>query len=104
MKSGCIYIPVFLTSALVTGTGQLHVPTNLLPGKQPPYPLYTRLRGRQKRSGRGEKKYLTLVGLDLRPLGHPAHSQSLCRLRYPGIYIFFTGFIALVDPGLFSVS
>jgi hypothetical protein len=28
-------------------------------------------------------KFLTLPGLELRPLGRPARSQSLCRLRYP---------------------
>jgi hypothetical protein len=31
-----------------------------------------------------KKKFLILVGLKLRPLGRPAHSQSLYRLRYPG--------------------
>jgi hypothetical protein len=29
-------------------------------------------------------KFLTLPGLEVRPLGHPAGSQSLYRLRYPG--------------------
>jgi hypothetical protein len=32
-------------------------------------------------------KFLTLLGLELRPLGRPARSQSLYRLRYP---IFIT--------------
>jgi hypothetical protein len=27
---------------------------------------------------------MPLPGLELRPLGRPAHSQSLCRLCYPG--------------------
>jgi hypothetical protein len=31
-----------------------------------------------------KRKFLTLLGLALRPLGRPAHSQSLYRLRYPG--------------------
>jgi hypothetical protein len=31
-----------------------------------------------------KRKFLSLVGLELRPLARPAHSQSLCRLRYPG--------------------
>jgi hypothetical protein len=30
-----------------------------------------------------KKKFLTLTGLELRPLGRPARSQSLYRLRYP---------------------
>jgi hypothetical protein len=29
-------------------------------------------------------KFLALPGLELRPLGHPARSQSLYRLSYPG--------------------
>jgi hypothetical protein len=31
-----------------------------------------------------KRKFLTLRGLELRPLGSPARSQSLYRLRYPG--------------------
>jgi hypothetical protein len=34
-------------------------------------------------------KFLTLPGLELRPLGHPAHSQSLYRLRYPSSHITY---------------
>jgi hypothetical protein len=37
-------------------------------------------------------KFLTLPGLDLRPLGRPARSQSLYRLRYPGS--FYSGSVA----------
>jgi hypothetical protein len=29
-------------------------------------------------------KFLPLLGLELQPLGRPARSQSLYRLRYPG--------------------
>jgi hypothetical protein len=31
------------------------------------------------------RKFLTLPGLELRPLGRPARSQSLYRLRYPSV-------------------
>jgi hypothetical protein len=31
-----------------------------------------------------ERKFLTLLGLELRPLGRPARSESLYRLRHPG--------------------
>jgi hypothetical protein len=31
-----------------------------------------------------KRKFLTLPGLQLRPLGRPARSQSLYRLSYPG--------------------
>jgi hypothetical protein len=30
-----------------------------------------------------KRKLLTLLGLELRPLGRPVHSQSLYQLRYP---------------------
>jgi hypothetical protein len=30
-----------------------------------------------------KRTFLTIPGLELRPLGRPAHSQSLYRLRYP---------------------
>jgi hypothetical protein len=33
-----------------------------------------------------KRKFLTIRGLELRPLGHPARSQSLYRLCYPGSY------------------
>jgi hypothetical protein len=36
-----------------------------------------------------KRKFLTLPELERRPLGRPAHSQSLHRLRYPGpLYCF----------------
>jgi hypothetical protein len=31
-----------------------------------------------------KRNFLTLPGLELRPLGRPARSQSLYRLRHPG--------------------
>jgi hypothetical protein len=31
-----------------------------------------------------KRKFLTLPGLELRPLGHPVRSQSPYPLRYPG--------------------
>jgi hypothetical protein len=41
-------------------------------------------------------KYLTVPGLELRPLSHPARNLSLYRLRYPGsiltiadLYIYY---------------
>jgi hypothetical protein len=40
-----------------------------------------------------KRKLLTLPGLELRLLGHPARSQSLYRLRYPNFLIFI-----LKDP------
>jgi hypothetical protein len=34
-----------------------------------------------------ERKFLTLPELELRPLGRPACTQSLYRLRYPGSHV-----------------
>jgi hypothetical protein len=33
-----------------------------------------------------KRKFLTMPGLELRPLGRPARSQSLYRLRYPSFH------------------
>jgi hypothetical protein len=53
-------------------------------GKSPQYPLDVRLCGPQSQSGRrGEEKILDPTGTKTRPLGRPARSQSLYRLRYP---------------------
>jgi hypothetical protein len=35
-----------------------------------------------------KRKFLTIPGLELRPLGRPARSQSLYRLSYAGSYCF----------------
>jgi hypothetical protein len=78
-----VYINIFLTSALAGG--QFH-----------PRPLYSRERAPcthwirgwlDRRAGLDDvekRKFLTLPGLELRPLGRPARTQSLYRLRYPG--------------------
>jgi hypothetical protein len=36
-----------------------------------------------------KRKFLTLPGLELRPLGPQARSQSLYRLRYPGSHYYY---------------
>jgi hypothetical protein len=38
-----------------------------------------------------KRKFLTLPGFELRPVGRPARSQSLYRLRYAGSYIEHVG-------------
>jgi hypothetical protein len=45
-----------------------------------------------------ERKFLILPGLELRPLGRPARSQSLYRLRYPGCHLikYRDNFVLLV--------
>jgi hypothetical protein len=68
-------------------SGQLHAPAALPPGKEPP--PGTRWIGGWVGLGAGmddekKKNLLTVPGLELRPLGRPAPTQSLYRLRYPG--------------------
>jgi hypothetical protein len=48
----------------------------------------------------GKRKFLTLPGLGLRPLGRPARSQSLYRLRYPSSPIRFSAVVYLMKPFL----
>jgi hypothetical protein len=52
--------------------------------KAAPVPNGYRLGGPHRRLDDVEKrKFFTLPGLKLRPLGRPARSQSLYRIRYP---------------------
>jgi hypothetical protein len=44
-----------------------------------------------------ERKFLTLPGLELRPLRRPARSQSLYRLRYPGSYLISLRYILILS-------
>jgi hypothetical protein len=67
-------------------SGQLHVPAALPPRKKPHCThcigVWVGLRAGLDDVEKG--KLLILPGLDLQPLGHPARSQLLYRLRYPG--------------------
>jgi hypothetical protein len=44
-----------------------------------------------------KRKFLTLPGLQLRPLGSPSLSQSLYRLRYSCIYLIGTKYTITVN-------
>jgi hypothetical protein len=74
-----VYIHVFLTSALIEGEW-----SDLRPGTH-------RIEGwMDSRAGLDDmekRKFLILPELELRPLGRPACSQSLYRLRYPGMIL-----------------
>jgi hypothetical protein len=66
-------------------SGQLHAPAALPPAEEP---SGTHWIGGwvDLRAGLDDvvkSKFLTLLGLELRPLGRPARSQLLYRLRYP---------------------
>jgi hypothetical protein len=83
---GDVYIHVFLTSALVGGEWSASRPSRFTPGEIAPG---TRWIGGWVGPRTGlddveERKILPLPELELRPLGRPARSQSLHRLRYPG--------------------
>jgi hypothetical protein len=67
-------------------SGQFRALAALLPGKEP---KGTHCIGGWVGLGAAldymeKRKFLTLLGLELRPLGLPARSQSLYLLRYPG--------------------
>jgi hypothetical protein len=67
------------------GSGELHAPTALLPGKIPRYTLDRRLDGLQSLSEQNEEeKILYTIGTRT---PNTARSQSLYRLFYPGSYI-----------------
>jgi hypothetical protein len=77
---------IFLTSALAGGKWSASRPGHFTPGERAPGTLWT---GSwvDSRAGLDEvekRKFLPLPGLEIRPLGRPARSQSLYRLRYPG--------------------
>jgi hypothetical protein len=77
---------IFLTSALVGGEWSVSIPGRITPGEKA---SGTPLMGGwvDHRAGLEDvdkRKFLTLPGLEIRPLACPSRSQSLYRLRYPG--------------------
>jgi hypothetical protein len=62
-------------------------------GKSLQYPLG---RPRSHLDDVEKRIFLTLPGLELRPLGRPARSQSLYRLRYSGSIVLFVFFLECV--------
>jgi hypothetical protein len=82
-----IQIHIFLTSALAGGEWSASRPDRLTPGERA---ASTHWIGGwvDPRAGLDDvkkRKFLTLPRLELRPLGRPARSQSLHRLRYPSV-------------------
>jgi hypothetical protein len=64
-------------------SGQLHALATLSPGKEPPVSIGEEVEWTPESVWTTWRKLFTLPGLELRPLGRPARSQSLYRLRYP---------------------
>jgi hypothetical protein len=78
-----VHIHVFLTSALVGGEWSASRPGRFTPGKKTPITHWT---GGWVGPTTGlddveKRKFLTVPGLELRPLGRPARSPSLYGLR-----------------------
>jgi hypothetical protein len=84
-----VQIHIFLPRNWLEVSGQLHALAALPPGKRAPrYPLDGRLRGPQIRFGRRGENSWPYRDSNSDPLGRPARSQSLYRLRYPGSYSY----------------
>jgi hypothetical protein len=81
-----VYVHFFLTSALVGGERSASLPCLVTPEERAPGTQW--IGGcvdlRAGLDNVKKTKFLILPGLELRPLNHPARSQSLYRLRYPG--------------------
>jgi hypothetical protein len=78
--------PPFLTSALGGDEWSASRPGRFTPGERThgTHWIGRWVNPRAGRVGVEKRKFLTLPGLELQPLGRPARSQSLYRLRYPG--------------------
>jgi hypothetical protein len=75
----------FLTSALTGGEWSASRPGRFTPVERAPGTHCTGglVEPRAGLDDVQERNFLTLPGLELRPLGRPARSQSLYRLSYP---------------------
>jgi hypothetical protein len=74
-----VQIHIFLTLALVGGEWSNSCPCHFTPGERTPSTLSIGgwVGPRAGLDDVEKGKFLTLQGLELRPLGRPAHSQSL---------------------------
>jgi hypothetical protein len=80
------YIYVSFTSALVGGEWSASRPGRFTPGERAPNTQWIGgwLGPRAGLDDVDKRKFLTLPGLELRPLGRPARSQSVYLLSCPG--------------------
>jgi hypothetical protein len=79
-----VYIHVFLTSELVGGEWSGSRPGHFTPGKEPPSTdcIGCWVGPRAGLNAVEKRKSLPLPGLEFRPVGSPARSQSLYQLSY----------------------
>jgi hypothetical protein len=83
-----VLIHIFLTSALAGDEWSASRPGHFIPGEIAPGTQWIGgwVDPRASLADLEKRKFLTLPGLELRPLSRQARSQSLYRLRYPGSY------------------
>jgi hypothetical protein len=81
-----VKIHIFLTSAVAGGECSTSRPGRFNPGERASGTFWIGgwVGPRASLDAVEMRKFLTLPGLELRPLGCPDHSQSPYRLRYPG--------------------
>jgi hypothetical protein len=81
-----VFIQAFLTYELAGGEWSASRPGRFIPGESAPgtHWIGVWVGSRTGLDDMEGRKFLTLPGLELRPLSRPAPSQSLYRLRYPG--------------------
>jgi hypothetical protein len=81
-----VEIHIFLTSAVAGDEWSASRPGRFTPGERAPDTHWIGgwVDPRVGLDDVEKRKFLTIPGLELRPLGRPARSQSLYRLRYPG--------------------
>jgi hypothetical protein len=81
-----VQIHVFFTTALVGGEWSASRPGRFTPGERTPGTHWIGgwVDPRAGLDDVEKRTLLNLLGLELRPLGCPAGSYSLYRLRYPG--------------------
>jgi hypothetical protein len=77
---------IFLTSALAGSEWSASLPGSFTPGERAPgtYWIGSSVGPRAGLEEVEKRKFLTLPGLELRPLSRPTRSQSLYRIRYSG--------------------
>jgi hypothetical protein len=90
LKTNIIHI--FLTLVVAGSEWSASHPDHFTPGEKDPRTHWKRgwVDPRASLDDVEKRKFLTLLGLKLRPLGRPARSQSLYRLSYPSSWFRFS--------------
>jgi hypothetical protein len=91
-----VQIKVLLTLTFIRGEWSASCPSHFIPGERAPRTHWIGgwVGPRAGLDNMEKKKCLTPLGLELRPLSHPACSQLLYQLRYPNS-VFVTVFLEI---------